>query len=116
MFAREKYSKSNQFFNSQCASKNITTSNKYHQRPFHKNQKQMSKKYKCDRPWRKNSSFYWSEKENDKNNLNYLHNKKYHFEGRKTFHYHKKITKTKFDYNFIYNEEEKNENNSIPYN
>ena len=106
MFAREKYSKSNQFFNSQCASKNITTSNKYHQRPFHKNQKQLSKKYKCDRPWRKNSSFYWSEKENDKNTSNYPHNKKFYFEGKKSFHYHKKNTKTKFDYNFNYNEEE----------
>ena len=114
MFAREKFSKSNQFFNNnQNTSKNIISSNKYFQKPFYKNQKQNSKKYKCDRLRKKNSLFYWSEKENDKNNLNYLHNKKYHFEGRKTFHFHKKSTKTKFDYNFIYNEEEKNENKMI---
>ena len=110
MFAREKYCKGNQFFNSQCSSKNITTSNKYHQRPFYKNQKQISKKYKCDRLWKKNSSFYWSEKENDKNTSNYPHNKKFHFEGKKSFHYHKKNAKTKFDYNFFYNEEEESKN------
>ena len=62
MFAREKYSKSSQFFNNQNASKNIMSTNKHFQKPFYKNQKQTSKKYKCDRLWKKNSSFYWSEK------------------------------------------------------
>ena len=106
MFAREKYSKSSQFFNNQNASKNIMSTNKHFQKPFYKNQKQTSKKYKCDRLWKKNSSFYWSEKENDKNNSNYPHNKKFYFEGKKSFHYHKKISKTKFDYNLHYTEEE----------
>ena len=110
MFAREKYCKANQFFNRECPSKNITTSNKYHQRPFYKNQKQISKKYKCDRLWKKNSSFYWSEKENDKNTSNYPHNKKFHNEKKKSFHYHKKNAKTKFDYKFFYNEEEESKN------
>ena len=106
MFAREKFSKSTQFFNNQGVSKNIVSSNKHFQKPYYKNQKQTSKKYKCDRLWKKNSSFYWSEKENDKNNSNYPHNKKYYFDGKKSFHYHKKISKTKFDYNLNYNEEE----------
>ena len=106
MFAREKFSKSSQFFNNQNASKNIMSTNKHFQKPFYKNQKQTSKKYKCDRLWKKNSSFYWSEKENDKNNSNYPHNKKFYFEGKKSFHYHKKISKTKFDYNLHYTEEE----------
>ena len=105
MFTREKFSKGNQFFNNQNTSKSNISSNKYFQKPFHKNQKQISKKYKCDRLWKKNSSFYWSEKENDKNNSNYPHNKKFYFEGKRPFHYHKKISKTKFDYNLNYNEE-----------
>ena len=106
MFAREKFSKGNQYFNNQSSSKNNISSNKYFQKPFYKNQKQITKKYKCDRLWKKNSSFYWSEKENDKNNSNYLHNKKFHFEGKRPFHYHKKISKTKFDYNLNREEEE----------
>ena len=93
MFAREKYCKGNQFFNSQCSSKNITTSNKYHQRPFYKNQKQISKKYKCDRLWKKNSSFYWSEKENDKNTSNYPHNKKFILKEKNLFIITKKMQK-----------------------
>ena len=106
MFPREKFAKSNQFFTNQNTSKNNISSSKYFQKPFYKNQKQNSKKYKCNQLWKKNSSFHWSEKENDKNNSNYQHNKKFHFEGKKTFHYYKKITKTKFDYNFTYTEEE----------
>ena len=115
MFAREKFSKSTQFFNNQCPSKNNISSNKHFQKPFYKNQKQTSKKYKCDRLWKKNSSFYWSEKENDKNNLNYTH-KKFYLEGKKPFHYHKKISKTKFDYNLNYKDEEaKNQTNEKEY-
>ena len=106
MFPREKFAKSNQFFTNQNPSKNNISSSKYFQKPFHKNQKQNSKKYKCNQLWKKTSSFHWSEKENDKNNSNYQYNKKFHFEGRKTFHYHKKISKTKFDYHFNYTEEE----------
>ena len=106
MFQREKFAKSNQFFNNQNTSKNNISSSKYFHKPFYKNQKQNSKRYKCNQLWKKNSSFHWSEKENDKNNSNYQHNKKFHFEGKKTFHYYKKITKTKFDYNFTYTEEE----------
>ena len=106
MFQREKFAKTNQFFNNQNVSKNNISSNKYFQKSFYKNQKQNSKKYKCNQLWKKNSSFHWSEKENDKNNSNYPHPKKFYFEGRKTFHYHKKISKTKFDYNFNYIEEE----------
>ena len=106
MFQREKFAKNNQFFNNQNVSKNNISSNKYFQKPFYKNQKQNSKKYKCNQLWKKNSSFHWSEKENDKNNSNYPQHKKFYFEGRKTFHYHKKISKTKFDYNFNYIEEE----------
>ena len=106
MFQREKFAKTNQFFNNQNVSKNNISSNKYFQKSFYKNQKQNSKKYKCNQLWKKNSSFHWSEKENDKNNSNYPHSKKFYFEGRKTFHYHKKISKTKFDYNFNYIEEE----------
>ncbi len=121
MFPREKYAKNSQYFNNQNSSKNIVTSNKYFSKPFYKNQKQVSKKYKCDRLWKKNSSYHWSEKENDKNNSNFPHNKKFYFEGRKGFHYHKKISKTKFDYDFDYNEEEEknqiNENeNEINFN
>ena len=112
MFQREKFAKTNQFFNNQNVSKNNISSNKYFQKSFYKNQKQNSKKYKCNQLWKKNSSFHWSEKENDKNNSNYPHPKKFYFEGRKTFHYHKKISKTKFDYNFNYIEEEaKNQKN-----
>ena len=112
MFPREKFAKSNQFFTNQNTSKNNISSSKYFQKPFYKNQKQNSKKYKCNQLWKKTSSFHWSEKENDKNNSNYQYNKKFHFEGRKTFHYHKKISKTKFDYNFNYSEEEaKNQKN-----
>ena len=106
MFQREKFAKTNQFFNNQNVSKNNISWNKYFQKSFYKNQKQNSKKYKCNQLWKKNSSFHWSEKENDKNNSNYPHSKKFYFEGRKTFHYHKKISKTKFDYNFNYIEEE----------
>ena len=93
MFPREKHTKSSQYFNNQNSSKSIVSSGKYFSKPFYKNQKQTSKKYKCDRLWKKNSSYHWSEKENDKNNSNFPHNKKFHFEGRKTFHYHKKISK-----------------------
>ena len=110
MFPREKYAKSSQYFNNQNSSKNIVSTNKYFSKPFYKNQKQTSKKYKFDKLWKKNSSYHWSEKENDKNNSNFPHNKKFHFEGRKTFHYHKKISKTKFDYDFNYLEEEEEKN------
>ena len=114
MYNRDSYSKGNQFYNSQCSSKNNIPSNKYFQKSFYKNQNKPSKKYKCDRLWKKNSSFYWSEKENDKNNSNYPHGKKFHFEGKRNFHYHKKISRTKFDYNFYYDEEE--EKNQTPEN
>ena len=107
MFIREKFSKSTQFFSHSNASKNIVSSNKYFQKPFQKKCNQISKKQKSGRNWKKNSSNYWSEKENDINNINNPHNnKKFYFESKKSFRYHKKISKTKFDYNYTYAEEE----------
>ena len=96
MFTREKYSKSNQTLNHSCISKNIISSNKYNQRTYQKPKKNI-KKNKCDRLWKKQSSYnYWGDKENDNNNLNYNYNnnkKFYHDNKKKSFRYQKKISK-----------------------
>ena len=106
MFTKEKYCKSSQTFNNTTISKNIISSNKFHPKTFIKNKKQNNKKNKCDRLWKKQSSnIYWSEKENDKNNLNYSnYNKKtYYNNKRKIFKYQKKISNSDliFDSSFI---------------
>ena len=100
MFIREKFAKNNQFFSHSSTSKTIISSNKYFQKSFQKKSNQIQKKQKSGRIWKKNSSNYWSEKENDINNLNYPYNKKSYFESKKPFRYYKKISKTKFDYNY----------------
>lgn len=113
MFIREKFSKSTQFFTHSGASKNLISSNKYFQKSFKKKSNQISKKQKNGRIWKKNSSNFWSEKEkeNDINNIKHPFNKHSYFESKKSFRYHKKISKTKFDYNYTEGEIENAKDN-----
>ncbi len=114
MFTREKYSKNNQASCHTCISKNIIPSNKYNQRTYQKTKK-TAKKNKCDRLWKKQSSYnYFGDKENDKNNSNYNYNKKFYYDNKKkSFRYQKKIFKTEFDDNSSNKEENnKTENES----
>ena len=110
MFTREKYCKNNQTLNHSSNSKNIISSIKYHQRTYQKTKKQITKKNKCDRLWKKQSSYiYWSEKENDKNSLNYNYSKKPHYDNkRKIFKYHKKSSKNELNFNPNFNDENNN--------
>ena len=116
MFTREKYCKNSQPLNHSAISKNITSSNKYHQRTYQKAKKQIPKKNLCNRLWKKSSSsyIYWTDKENDKNNQNFNYNKKFHYDNKKkSFRYQKKISYSELDNDLNINEEEKNnyENN-----
>ena len=113
MFIREKFSKSTQFFSHSGASKNLISSNKYFQKSIKKKSNQISKKQKNGRIWKKNSSNFWSEKEkeNDINNIKHPFNKHSYFESKKSFRYHKKISKTKFDYNYTEGEIENAKDN-----
>ena len=106
MFTQEKYCKNNQGSCHTCISKNIIPSNKYSQRTYQKTKK-TTKKNKCDRLWKKQSSYnYWDDKENDKNNSNYNYNKKFYYDNKKkSFRYQKKISKTEFDDNPNFNED-----------
>ena len=110
MFTREKYTKSNQSNNNCSISKNIILNNKYHQRTYQKPKKQIQKKNKCDRLWKKQTSYnYWNDKENDKNNVNYNYTKKFYYDNKKkSFRYQKKIT---YDYDSNINEENNNKKN-----
>jgi hypothetical protein len=111
MFTREKYCKNNQSLNHSGISKNITSSNKYHQRTYQKTKKQIPKKNLCNRLWKKSSSsyIYWTDKENDKNNQNFNYNKKFHYDNKKKpFRYQKKISYSELDNDLNINEEEKN--------
>ena len=76
-------------------SKNMISSNKYNQRTYQKPKKN-AKKNKCDRLWKKQSSYnYWGDKENDNINSNYnYNNKKFYYDNKKkSFRYQKKISK-----------------------
>ena len=112
MFTRDKYCKNNQSLNHSAISKNITSSNKYHQRTYQKPKKQNPKKNLCNRLWKKSSCsyIYWTD-ENDKNNQNFNYNKKFYYDNKKkSFRYQKKISYSELDNDFNINEEEKNNN------
>ena len=116
MLNREKYNKSNQNLSHNSISKNIIISNKYHKRTYQKVKKQIQKKNGGNQLWKKQSSYiYWTDKENDKNNQNYNHNKKFHFANKKKyFKFQKKISYSEIeDELFIqsFKEEEKNSQN-----
>jgi hypothetical protein len=114
MFTREKYSKGNQSLNNSGISKNIISSNKYHQRNYQKTKKQMPKKNKCDRLWKKQLSYnHWNDKENDKNNVNYNYNKKFYYDNnkKKSFRYQKKISYSEFDFDSNISEVNNNKKN-----
>ena len=115
MFNKEKYNKSNQSLNHAGISKNIISSNKYHQRTYQKVKKQTQKKNGCNRLWKKQSSYnYWIDKENDNNSQNYNYNKKFYFDKKKSFKFQKKISYSELDDEpFITNmkKEEKNDKN-----
>ena len=106
MFIREQYFKSNKSLNHSFISKNIMSSNKYHQRTYQKTKKQIHKKNVCNRLWRKQSSFYWNDKENAQNFQNCNYNKKCHYDKKKkSFGFQKKYSEFENDSNF--NEEKK---------
>ena len=111
MFSREKYCRNNQNLNHSTTSKNIISSNKYHQKANQKNKKQMNKKNKYNQLWKKQSSnIYLNEKENDKNNSNYCYNKKNYFDNKKKyFKYQKKLSKNEIITNSDFSEENEND-------
>ena len=111
MFSREKYCRNNQNLNHSTTSKNIISSNKYHQKVNQKNKKQMNKKNKYNQLWKKQSSNnYMNEKENDKNNSNYCYNKKNYFDNKKKyFKYQKKLSKNEIITNSDFSEENEND-------
>ena len=111
MFSREKYCRNNQNLNHSTTSKNIISSNKYHQKANQKNKKQMNKKNKYNQLWKKQSSnIYLNEKENDKNNSNFCYNKKNYFDNKKKyFKYQKKLSKNEIITNSDYSEENIND-------
>ena len=111
MFSREKYCRNNQNLNHSTTSKNIISSNKYHQKVNQKNKKQMNKKNKYNQLWKKQSSnIYLNEKENDKNNSNFFYNKKNYFDNKKKyFKYQKKLSKNEIITNSDYSEENIND-------
>ena len=111
MFSREKYCRNNQNLNHSTTSKNIISSNKYHQKANQKNKKQMNKKNKYNQLWKKQSSnIYLNEKENDKNNSNYCYNKNNYFDSKKKFFkYQKKLSKTEIITNSDFSEENEND-------
>ena len=111
MFSREKYCRNNQNLNHSTTSKNIISSNKYHQKANQKNKKQMNKKNKYNQLWKKQSSnIYLNEKENDKNNSNFCYNKKNYFDNKKKyFKYQKKLSKNEIITNSDFSEENEND-------
>ena len=111
MFSREKYCRNNQNLNHSTTSKNIISSNKFHQKVNQKNKKQMNKKNKYNQLWKKQSSnIYLNEKENDKNNSNYCYNKKNYFDNKKKyFKYQKKLSKNEIITNSDFSEENEND-------
>jgi hypothetical protein len=113
MFVHEKFNKSNQSLSYLQPSKNISQSNKYHQRNYQKNKPMKNKTNKCEPVWKKQNSYIYNrtEKENDKNNSNYIHPKKNYFDNKKrNFKHYKKNKKTEleFDLDFIDKENELN--------
>ena len=92
MFNKEKYNKSNQSLMHTGISKNIISSNKYHQRTYQKMKKQAQKRNGCNRLWKKQSSYnYWIDKENDNNSQNYNYNKKFYFDKKSLLNFKKKF-------------------------
>ena len=113
MFTREKHCKNNQAINHPSI---LISSNKYHQRTHQKTKKQANKKNKCDRLWKKKSSYiYWSEKENDKNNSNYNIPKKHYDNKKKFFKYQKKLSKSELIFNSYFSSEDNNYENKNNY-
>ena len=109
MSNKEKYFKNNQSLNNSGISKNIISSNKYHQRIYRNFKKQNPKKNVRNRLWKKHSSYInWPEKENDKNNQNFTFNKNLGYEKKKTFGYQKKISFTELNRNLNLKKEENN--------
>ena len=109
MLTREKHCKNNQTINHPSI---LISSNKYHQRTYQKTKKQANKKNKCDRLWKKKSSYiYWSEKENDKNSSNYNIPKKHYDNKKKFFKYQKKLSKNELIFNSCFSSEDNNYEN-----
>ena len=106
MFTGEKHCKNSQTISHSSI---LISSNKYHQRTYQKTKKQANKKNKCDRLWKKKSSYiFWSEKENDKNNSNYNIPKKHYENKKKYFKYQKKSSKTELIFNSCFSSEDNN--------
>ena len=113
MLTREKHCKNNQTINHPSI---LISSNKYHQRTYQKTKKQANKKNKCDRLWKKKSSYiYWSEKENDKNSSNYNIPKKHYDNKKKFFKYQKKLSKNELIFNSCFSSEDNNYENKNKY-
>jgi hypothetical protein len=112
MFTREKHCKNSQNISHPPI---LISSNKYHQKAHQKTKKQANKKNKCDRLWKKKSSYiYWSEKENDKNSSNYNIPKKHYDNKKKFFKYQKKLSKSELIFNSCFSSENNNyENKNI---